>query len=202
MTIIGLMGFIGSGKGTVGEILVNDYGFQKIAFADALKDAVSEIFQWPRDMLEGNTIESREWREKIDSWWSQRFGYEVTPRLILQQMGTDSLRSNISDNLWISALERRLKRDTNYVITDVRFENEIQFINKINGTLIWVKRGSTPTKEELKNLHKSETEWYNSMPYYLNYIIENNGTIDELKTNVSKVLTTIPNYNMIFHHPV
>ena len=42
--IIGLVGYIGSGKGTVGDILVRDHQYYKFAFADALKDAVSQIF--------------------------------------------------------------------------------------------------------------------------------------------------------------
>ena len=99
--IIGLVGFIGSGKGTVGDILVNEYAFKQVAFADPLKDAVASIFQWSRHMLEGDTPESREWREKVDPWWTQRLGYEVSPRLILQRMGTEATRNAIADNIWI-----------------------------------------------------------------------------------------------------
>ena len=123
--IIGLVGFIGSGKGTVGDILVNVYAFKQVAFADPLKDAVASIFKWSRYMLEGDTPESREWRETVDPWWTQRLGYEVSPRLILQRMGTEATRTAIADNIWIAALERRLDSGSDYVITDVRFPNEI-----------------------------------------------------------------------------
>jgi adenylate kinase family enzyme len=57
--VIGICGFIGCGKGTVGDILVEQYGFTKISFADRLKDTASTLFDWPRDMIEGNTPESR-----------------------------------------------------------------------------------------------------------------------------------------------
>jgi ABC-type oligopeptide transport system ATPase subunit len=58
--IIGIVGFAGSGKGTVGDILVNDHDFTKLSFADAVKDATSAIFGWPRHLLEGDTNESRQ----------------------------------------------------------------------------------------------------------------------------------------------
>ena len=52
--IIGICGLIGSGKGTVADVLV-DQGFTKVSFADKLKDGVSTIFGWDRAMLEGDT---------------------------------------------------------------------------------------------------------------------------------------------------
>ena len=58
--IIGICGLIGCGKGTVGDILVDDYGFTKLSFADKLKDGVATVFNWDRAMLEGDTVESRE----------------------------------------------------------------------------------------------------------------------------------------------
>ena len=62
--IIGVCGLIGGGKGTVGDILVEQYDFKKLSFADKLKDAVAEMFDWDRALLEGITDESRNWREK------------------------------------------------------------------------------------------------------------------------------------------
>ena len=64
--IIGICGLIGSGKGTVADILVEEHKFEKISFADKLKDGVATVFNWDRSMLEGDTKESREWREKVD----------------------------------------------------------------------------------------------------------------------------------------
>ena len=67
--IIGVVGFMNSGKGTVGDIL-NEYGYVSESFARPLKDAVSNIFGWPRSLLEGDTGFSRKWREEKDIWWS------------------------------------------------------------------------------------------------------------------------------------
>jgi hypothetical protein len=65
--IIGICGLIGSGKGSVGDILV-EQGFTKVSFADKLKDGVATIFGWNRAMLEGDTDESRNWREQPDDF--------------------------------------------------------------------------------------------------------------------------------------
>ena len=64
--IIGICGLIGSGKGTVADVLVEQHNFTKISFADKLKDGVATVFGWDRAMLEGDTDESREWREQAD----------------------------------------------------------------------------------------------------------------------------------------
>lgn len=69
--IVGLVGFIGAGKGTVADLLVERHDFFKESFANSLKDACSSIFGWNREMLEGDTPESRAWREQPDKWWSE-----------------------------------------------------------------------------------------------------------------------------------
>ena len=70
--IVGVLGWIGSGKGTVGDYLVNHHDFAAMSFAGNLKDATAAIFGWPRNMLEGDTAESRTWREQPDDFWSQK----------------------------------------------------------------------------------------------------------------------------------
>ena len=98
--IIGICGLIGSGKGTVADILVEEHNFQKISFADKLKDAVSLLFDWDRDMLEGDTAESRYWREQPDNFWSKETGRTITPRLVLQEFGTDCMRDGFYNGVW------------------------------------------------------------------------------------------------------
>ena len=70
--IIGICGLIGGGKGTVGDILVEHHNFEKLSFADKLKDAVAHMFDWDRALLEGITDESRKWREQQDDFWSKK----------------------------------------------------------------------------------------------------------------------------------
>ena len=194
--IIGLVGYIGSGKGTVGDILVRDHQYTKFAFADALKDATSQIFMWPRGLLEGDSNASRTFREKVDPWWSMKLGYEVTPRLILQKMGTEACRHGIADNIWIAALEKRIQGYDDVVITDCRFPNEIDFIRSAGGAIIRVRRGEEPTEEELAKMHISETAWKDCK---VDANLWNDSTIDELKSGTSKVLTMLENDSRMKH---
>lgn len=194
--IIGLVGYIGSGKGTVGDILVRDHQYTKFAFADALKDATSTIFMWPRGLLEGDSNASRTFREKVDPWWSMKLGYEVTPRLILQKMGTEACRHGIADNIWIAALEKRIQGYDNVVISDCRFPNEIDFIRSVGGAVIRVKRGEEPTEEELAKMHISETAWKDCK---FDATLWNESTIDELKDGTRNVLTMLENDSKMKH---
>ncbi len=164
-----------------------------------MKDAVASIFVCPRGLSEGDSNASRAFRERVDPWWSHKFGYEVTPRLILQKMGTEACRHGIADNIWIAALEKRIHGYENVVITDVRFPNEIDFIKNANGVIVRVQRGEDPTPEELSKLHVSETAWNYIKP---DVTIFNNGSLDDLRKEIDMVLTGLKRPNTIFHHPV
>jgi hypothetical protein len=203
--IIGICGLIGSGKGTVADILV-DQGFKKVSFADKLKDGVSTIFGWDRAMLEGDTDESREWREQRDDFWSNETKMEVTPRLVLQLFGTDCMRNGFDDGVWVSLLKKTiLENPGNYVIPDVRFENEINMIRDIGGEIWWTKRGDNPewwSKAVLdtqtgsnfmadEDIHPSEWKWANTNDRF-DEIIYNESSLDDLRYRVLDLLGTIP----------
>lgn len=196
--IIGIVGFIGSGKGTVGNHLVLQHGFSKVSFAASLKDAVSAIFGWPRHLLEGETKESREWRELPDSYWSEKLGKVVTPRWILQNIGTNVMRDHFHENIWIWSLEKKLMNlGHNVVITDVRFSNEINVIKKLGGETFWVKRDPDPpwlqtaltNKKAMTTLwpdvHNSEYDWLQSNNHA---IITNNSTLVDLYKQVDELI--------------
>jgi hypothetical protein len=200
--IIGLVGFIGSGKGTVGDILEKQ-GFTKDSFAKPLKDACSVIFGWPRELLEGDTALSRKWREEPDAFWSEKFGKEFSPRLALQLMGTEAGRNVFHTDVWVISLLNRAK-GKDVVVTDVRFKNEIKYIQDNGGIIVRVKRGPEPewydglltaeseTKKQVLmasyGVHPSEWDWVGSD---FNYVIENDGTIDDLGNKVNDVLQFI-----------
>ena len=198
--IIGLVGFIGSGKGTVGDIL-EQKGFVKDSFAKPLKDACSVMFGWPREMLEGDTEVSRKWREEPDVYWSEKFGNEFSPRLALQLMGTEAGRNVFHPDIWVISLLNRA-RGKDVVVTDVRFKNEIKYIQDNGGIVIRIKRGEEPEWYDLakdandgfgsaamgmrdKGIHQSEWDWIGSD---FDLVIENNGTIDQLGKQVDELL--------------
>ena len=124
--ILGVTGFIASGKDTVADYLCTFHGYKRISFAASLKDAIASIFGWDRELLEGTTKSSREWREQVDPWWSERLGKEITPRYILQYWGTEVCRNGFHPDIWVASVENKLRKSTdNIVITDCRFANEI-----------------------------------------------------------------------------
>ena len=141
--LIGVVGLISSGKGTVADRLEQEHKFRKDSFAKSLKDAVSSMFNWDREMLEGKSDKSRAWREKPDTFWSKRFGKDVTPRWVLQYFGTEVMRQGMHDSIWIDSCLARYN-GTPTVIADTRFENEIKMIRESGGKIILVKRGQDP----------------------------------------------------------
>lgn len=206
--IIGICGFIGSGKDTVADYLVNFHGFRRESFANTLKDAVSAVFGWDRTMLEGRTKEAREWREQVDPWWANRLDIPaLTPRWILQYWGTEVCRKGFHDDIWIASLENKLRssRD-NVVISDCRFPNEISSIKSAGGQIIWVQRGNLPDWYEvalaanqgnncavqdlkMKKIHASETAWVGTD---FDHILDNNSTIDALYNQVKNLVEDRP----------
>ena len=153
------------------------------------------MFNWDREMLEGKTESSRYWREQPDKFWSEKFGKPVTPRWVLQHFGTEVMRQNMHDAIWIdSCLMRYNGKPT--VIADTRFQNELKMIKKSGGKVILVKRGELPTREEMQrnNIHKSEWDW---MGWEFDFVIENNGTKDELYSKIDTLIIS----NQITHTP-
>lgn len=205
--LIGLVGFIGSGKGTIADILTKKHNFTKLSFADTLKDATAAIFGWQRHLLEGDTDESRTFREQKDEWWSERFGYEFTPRLALQWMGTEAGRDVFHEDIWLRSLERRMELYPNVVIADVRFPNEINFIQSKGGFIVRVNRGGNPVwydtakaandpmflhapeahdkMIEHYKIHYSEWAWIGSNA---DYQIDNIGNLSNLDGDVQHML--------------
>jgi len=205
--IIGICGLIGSGKGTVGDILV-EQGYKKVSFADKLKDGVATIFGWNRAMLEGDTDESRTWREQPDEFWSNETKMEVTPRLVLQLFGTDCLRNGFYDGVWVSLLKKHiLDNPGDYVIPDVRFRNEQNMIRELGGKVWQVKRGkdpewftraifdnNNPETSSLMNgfdIHESEYKWIDVNTKF-DSILHNNSTLDDLKSLVLDQIANTP----------
>ena len=208
--IIGICGFIGSGKDTIADYLVNLHGFRRESFANSLKDAVAQVFGWDRMMLEGRTKQSREWRDQIDLWWAERLNMpELTPRLMLQIWGTEVCRRGFHDDIWIASLENKLRNSRDdIVISDCRFPNEIRAIRSAGGIVVRVVRGEEPewysaaqsvnrgpdgnsswsiSKKKLEKLkiHASETSWVGTD---FDAVLDNNSTLDHLYQQVKHLV--------------
>ena len=193
--LIGIVGLIGSGKDTVAERLVQQHGYIKDSFAKSLKDAVAAMFNWDREMLEGDTTSSRHWREQPDAYWSERLGKPVTPRWVLQHFGTEVMRGQMYDGIWLDSCMGRYKGQ-NTVISDTRFINEIKTIKAHGGIIVCVARGELPTKKSMqeKGAHQSEWDW---LEHDYDITIENNGTLEDLYNKVDDLIIG----NKIAHTP-
>ena len=209
--ILGVTGFIGSGKDTIADYLCTFHGFKRISFAASLKDAVSAVFGWDREMLEGTTKSSREWRELKDEWWSNRLGMDITPRWILQVWGTEVCRNGFHNDIWVASVENKLRNTKdNIVITDCRFANEVNAIKNAGGYTMRVSRGQPPewyddavnyNKGEFGNMYWSiskakldrnrvHASEYSSVGLDYDYYIDNNGTIDDLHKQVNLIVNS------------
>ena len=209
--IVGFVGFIGSGKDTAADYLVNFHGFRRDSFANTLKDAVACVFGWDRVLLEGRTKEAREWREQVDPWWAERLSMpNLTPRLMLQLWGTEVCRNGFHDDIWIASLENKMRKTgDNIVISDVRFPNEIKAIHNAGGIVVRIKRGEDPewydaavsanagpngnttwsisrSKLEHLKIHASETAWVGGL---IDHTVWNDTTIDELFSQIKNLVS-------------
>ena len=167
-TIIGLSGKKGTGKNTVATMIAALSGLRvkELAFADPLKEEVAKAT--------GNTV-------KYVNEHKENF------RLILQGWGTDYKRKLVDDSYWLNKMGVMIHNAINdgaeiIVITDVRFPNEYNYINKIGGLLCRVSR----PLESIDN-HPSETAL--DKVHNWHHIILNTGTLEELRPQVEELIT-------------
>lgn len=202
MKVIAFIGAEGSGKDTAANYFIEHHGYQKVSFAGPLKDIAALAFGWNREMLEGVTPESREWRERTDPF----FG--VTPRYALQKIGTEMFRAHICEDFWIRCMRRAIDTaNAPVVITDCRFENEFQFLNSIGATVVYVqrplaeekipqwvrecakKKSDTNARDLLTScgLHPSSYELF-SFAHLAHVTLKNDKSIEDLKEKCSYII--------------
>jgi hypothetical protein len=192
MNLIGVCGLIGSGKDTIAGTLVG-IGWTRYSMAKPLKDMTAALFNWPRDMVEGDTAESRAWREQRDDWWSERLAREITPRSVLQYMGTEVMRQNFHDDIWVACMEKfYAENGPHIVISDVRFPNEIAAIRRLGGEIWHVYRPPLPywferaaMGKDIPEVHLSERAWLGIEP---DQTFWNTGSLQDLKNAVYKAV--------------
>ncbi|XWV26024.1 hypothetical protein QJ857_gp1056 [Tupanvirus soda lake] len=186
MVLIGLMGIKGSGKTTGAAYLVDHYYFVEKSFAECLKKACKELFLLSDEQVFG----TQEQKETPDPRW---FG--CTPRKMLQFVGTELLRDNLDKimpglgknvfthhfKLWYES-EIKMNPNLCVVVSDVRFQNEIDFIQSLGGVVIKIDRPCVQTND----MHQSEIELQSISTY--NHLINNTGTIDDLYRHIDEYL--------------
>jgi len=180
--IIGITGRKYSGKDTLGKILVEKYGYQRMAYADNLKEVCRIIFGFSEEQLYGDL------KETPDTYWNE------TPRKIFQYIGTDLFRNQmgkilpqVGESIWIKSLEKTIKDtiannpNVHIVITDVRFQNEIDSIKSLGGEIIKITRPNINNQD----VHESESFIDFIEP---DHLIINDQNINYLEQQLNKLM--------------
>jgi hypothetical protein len=128
MTIIGLTGKMGSGKDTVGALLI-ERGYKRLAFADALKATAYDINPIVGVRVTDDGIAFERLQDVVfDFGWEKAKRANPEVRRTLQALGV-AARDNVKRSIWVdAALEVIDDEDENIVITDVRFPDEAQMV--------------------------------------------------------------------------
>ncbi len=201
--LIGISGKIGSGKDTA-AVLVNQiieelpgyYGpcatpkFEIKKFASTLKDIVCLLIGCAREQLEDQAFKNKELPDCWDIIIDESFGMpasdkpwpvqKMTPRMLLQLMGTECGRNIIHENIWVNATFAAFTLESRWVITDMRFPNELKAIKSRGGITIRINRPDT-----IRMDHESETALDSAE---FDYVITNEGTLDDLKMKIKAIL--------------
>lgn len=191
MKLIGLLGPARVGKDTVGQLMVDHHNFRQYAFADPIRKACSEMFGLPVSRFMGNDPD----RDKPDPFWG------ISPREMLQKLGTEGGRNLFRDDLWIKRAEQEwniMKVDgflddqsldlpfwNGMVITDVRFRNEAEWIITQGGSVVRVFR---PNRIRSVRDHASEQEIEQCV---FTHKVVNDGSISYLHSKVFNVVQEI-----------
>lgn len=181
--LYGVSGYARAGKDTIADRLCDVHGFQRVAFADLLRECVQALNPIIDMEMEYDVLVPIRYNDALE-----QYGYntskEIYPefRNVLQRMGTEVGRKLLGDNIWVDATLASLEDDVNYVITDARFTNEAQAILDNGGVMVRVEReGTGPVND-----HPSETELDD---WDFDYIIQNDGTIEELNVKIDRLIS-------------
>lgn len=170
--VLGVHGRKRVGKNALGDILVEEYGFAQMAFADPLRQML-QVLPMPSEYREDKKLET-----------IPEYGKSYTE--LMQTLGTQWGREMVHDQLWINVAMQRVKLFeglgyNNVVITDVRYENEARMIHDMGGGIIHLMGN----RGVVANDHSSESTL---PPQYLDYVMVNNGTIEDLKHEAFRLM--------------
>jgi hypothetical protein len=178
--LIGLSGFRGSGKDTVGAYLVENYGFERLSFADKLKQSAAALFMvdpglWDKLKNDSDAYVALSFTYTVGEE-TKRTARTMTVREFLQRYGTESHRNIFGYDFWIDQCIGFYRptehKDKRYVVTDARFDNELKEIRFKGGKTIRIIRG-----DSIDDGHISE-----AIPPadLIDLFVPNTGTIEQL----------------------
>jgi hypothetical protein len=158
MEIIALSGFARAGKDETAKVLVEEFGFKQVAFADKLREMLYQLdplvaFEGPwLEEADGVTVQMVIDKFGWDGYKETSYGKEI--RRLLQRLGTEAGRQTLWDSIWIDAALTGFSADAKIVVSDARFFNEFDAVRSRGGEVWRIERpGVGPANE-----HASEME--------------------------------------------
>jgi hypothetical protein len=210
LKLIALAGKKQAGKDLSADYLINNHGYRRVSFADALKKFTSESFGIPLNYFHDNDLKEKQFLHPIVLYYSeivillddlnefdgqpQRLGWsnfplEATlnnPRELLQFVGTDLGRNCVNKEIWVKPVIEHLKASTDKVVmTDCRLPNERTLLKDNFGAhLVLLKRNN-----ESVDTHESE----NSLGLESEYdtVITNNREKEFLYERLNEIVEVI-----------
>jgi hypothetical protein len=180
--IIGISGKLGSGKSFIAKQIISrlsEYNFKEKSFADNLKKIVSILTG-----IDIKKITTREIKQKYLHEWDMTVGE------MFQKLGTDCIRNHLNNNAWIISTFSKYTEEQNWIISDVRFINEADYVKKLGGILIRLEGDPLNIRQydPRNSNHSSENELdnYDNFDMILENSIEVN--IDNLLFFIEKKL--------------
>lgn len=174
--VIGVSGKANSGKNRLSEYLLEFLPeFEEKAFARKLKIIAADLTGW-KDQY------SREGKAHYLPEWGMTVGE------FQQKLGTDAIRYGLKDDAWILALFSDYRESSNWIITDVRFYNELASIKQRDGFVIRINRDVKDDCGRDTN-HISETTLDDCQEF--DFVVDNNYSLDELKSTAEMIASII-----------
>lgn len=170
--LIGLTAPARSGKDTVADILVENFCFNRVAFAKPLKDGLKAMMPFLDETHISGVL-----KEVILPYIGK------SPRYLMQTLGTEWGRQLVKDDIWLyltqMSIDKYAEEEKSVVVTDVRFENEAKMIRDMGGE-VWHIDASA-RNIQVVNQHASEGG--------VKFVegdkrVDNNGTVEELYQKV------------------
>ena len=150
--VLGLAGHKSSGKDTLAALLA-PYGFRRVAFAEPLKAACRAIFGF----TEAQMCDPAQ-KEQPDPYWG------FTPRWAMQRLGTEGVRGAVADDVWTRAFLRHVSdQEGPFVVTDVRFQNEVDAIRSLGGRVFLVQRAGCTGDSHASEALASQPELFDGV---------------------------------------
>jgi len=187
MRLIGFSGLARSGKDEAANALVEAYGYQKIAFADKLREFLWEVNPYMKNRADNTYLPLQEVFSLYGGWEQIKDSpYYVCYRQLIQNIGTEAGRGILGKHVWIDALDNQLVMSKNYAVPDIRFKNEEDYIRSRGGLTVRIWR---PGLGKI-NDHASEQLSFKSQ-----HVIINDGSVKDLHQKVVALCDQVGEYS-------